>query len=170
MFCVGEVVIYSAHGLCQVQEICEKTYGGKSRMYYVLHPIDDPQLTISIPTDSAAATVLPLIDKEDAESMIHSFDQPGIPWIENGNQRSLKYQGTINQGNRQHICQVVNTLMKRKYDAEKDGKKLGKTDLKLLETVQKILFTEFALVLRTTVEDIQTRVDNRIQLQESFVV
>ena len=39
MFNVGDIIIHSAHGLCEIDDICEKTYGDTTRTYYVLHPL-----------------------------------------------------------------------------------------------------------------------------------
>lgn len=157
MFHVGELIIYSGHGLCQIDDICDKTFSGATRRYYVMHPLDDPELTINIPTNESEA-ILQLIEKDDAEQIIHSFAQPGIQWIENGNQRALIYHKNTNTGNREKIAKIMNTLMKKKYEAEKNGKKFGQADLRILTSVQKILFAELAISLNTTVETIAERV------------
>jgi CarD family transcriptional regulator len=36
MFKVGDSIIYSAYGVCQNDEICDKTVQGVTRTYYVL--------------------------------------------------------------------------------------------------------------------------------------
>ena len=52
MFTIGDTIIYSVHGLCQIDDICEKTYSDVTRNYYVLHPLSQTNLTISVPVDS----------------------------------------------------------------------------------------------------------------------
>ncbi|MEH7306801.1 CarD family transcriptional regulator [Neobacillus drentensis] len=50
MFNNGDLVIYSAHGICKIDDICEKTIAGMTKTYYELHPLDhNHQLTISVP-------------------------------------------------------------------------------------------------------------------------
>jgi len=35
---VGDCIIYSAHGVCVIDDICKKNFGGETKDYYVLHP------------------------------------------------------------------------------------------------------------------------------------
>jgi CarD family transcriptional regulator len=165
MFHVGELIIYSAHGVCQIDDICEKTFLDETRTYYVIHPLEDPKLTINIPTDYESEAVLQLIERDDAENILNSFGQPGIEWIENGNQRAQIYHEIINTGSRQEISKVVNTLMRRKHEAESNGKKLGQADLRTLSSVQKILFAELAISLETSFESIAGRVSDVMKLK-----
>ncbi|MDQ6596090.1 CarD family transcriptional regulator [Bacillus salipaludis] len=41
MFNIGDLIIYSGHGICRVDDICEKTVSGITRTYYVLHPMEN---------------------------------------------------------------------------------------------------------------------------------
>ncbi|MEC1526197.1 CarD family transcriptional regulator, partial [Neobacillus niacini] len=48
MYHIGDLVIYSAHGICKINDICNKTVSGITRSYYVLHPMENKHhLTIS---------------------------------------------------------------------------------------------------------------------------
>ena len=163
MFHVGDLVIYSAHGVCQIDDICEKTYVGMTRNYYTLHPLEGNRLTISIPVDHESETILKILDKEEAGAIIQSFKSPGIQWIEKSNTRVQHYQEIVNTGNRQDISKIVNTLMKKKLEMELQGKKLNASDHRLLATVQRILLQELAISLDTTYESILERVNKIIQ-------
>lgn len=165
MLHVGELIIYAAHGVCRIDDICDRTIMGTTRTYYVLHPLEEPGLTISIPTDFDSIMALQLMEKDEAERVVRSFGQPGIEWIENNNQRLHKYNGIIGTGDRQNISDVVNTLRKKKDAVEKEGRKFGQADLKMLTSVQNILFSEIAISLDTTVEDVEDRVARLIETQ-----
>ena len=41
MFNIGDLIIYSALGICRIDNICEQTYNGTTRKYYVIQPIED---------------------------------------------------------------------------------------------------------------------------------
>jgi CarD family transcriptional regulator len=166
MFHVGDLIIYSAHGVCQIDDICDKSFSGETRTYYVMHPLEDPKLTINIPTDRESITVLSLIDENDAGKILDSFgEESEIQWVENSNQRAQYFHQIINTGNRKDIIKLVNTLVRKKQEAEMNGKKFGQTDQKVLNSVQKILFVELAIALNTTVEAIEERVADMIQQQ-----
>ena len=40
MFNIGDVVMYSAHGVSKIDNICEKTYSNVTKTYYELHPLE----------------------------------------------------------------------------------------------------------------------------------
>ncbi|WP_409274537.1 CarD family transcriptional regulator [Neobacillus sp. SCS-31] len=155
MFSIGDFMIYSAHGICKVDDICEKTVSGITKTYYVLHPIDSiGHLTISSPVDNDKVAMLELMSKEEANELLESFQYPGVKWIENPNFRYRQYNDIVNTGNRKEIAKVVKTLMQKKLDAELHGKKLYESDRKLLEHIQHVLFKELAISLETTVEKV----------------
>lgn len=73
MFNIGELIIYSAHGICRIDDICEKTYFGVTKNFYILHPVVDYRLTISTPVDNNKVVMLELLSKEEAEEILESF-------------------------------------------------------------------------------------------------
>ncbi|ETA81496.1 CarD family transcriptional regulator [Youngiibacter fragilis] len=158
MFNKGDMMIYSSHGICLVDDICSNRFQGVDKDYYVLHPIADRKLTIRIPVDNKSVTMLELIEEEEAEKIIDSFSKPGRSWIEINNERNQIYSETVRTGNRKDIAAIVNTLMRRKYSAEQAGRKFSDKDRKLLNVVQGILFTELAISLSTTFDVVNERV------------
>jgi len=162
MFKVGDLIVYSAHGICEIDDICEKTVLGVTRSYYVLHPIEDNKLSISTPVDNDAVVILDLIHKDEAEEIMESFKHPGANWIENANHRFQEFSEVVNTGNRKDISKIVNTLMRKKQESERNGKKISEQDRKLLTATQKILFKELAIALNTTIEAIFDKTNSLI--------
>ena len=155
MFNIGDLVIYSAHGICKVDDICEKTVMGITRPYYVLHPIDNKNdLSISTPVDNDKVVMLELIDKGEAVEILESFKNAGIPWIDKPNMRHSTYFDRINTGDRKEIAGIVNTLMRKKVELELHERKLYEQDRKLLNSAKNILFKELAISLDTSFEEI----------------
>ena len=163
MFKVGELIIYSSHGICQIDDICEKTYFDITKKYYVLHPLDNLKLSISTPVDNKAVAMLELLEKDEAKVILNSFHLSGIEWIENNKERTKTYSDIINSGDRINLSKVVNTLLHKKFEAELDKKKLLDQDLKLLISVQNILYRELAHALNTSFESIMEEVSNSIR-------
>jgi CarD family transcriptional regulator len=161
MFNVGDLIIYSGHGICKVDDICEKSYAGITKNYYVLHPLENSQqLTISTPVDTESVVMVGLINKDEAEEILYSFQAPGINWIEKPNFRFQVYNDIIKTGNRKEIAKVVNTLIQKKHDLQTNGKKLYEQDNKLLIKIQNILFKELAISLNTSYEEISAKIDS----------
>ncbi|MCM3567253.1 CarD family transcriptional regulator [Neobacillus mesonae] len=163
MFNVGDVIIYSVHGLSRIDDICEKTISNVTRKYYVLHPLEQSTLTISVPVDSDKVVMLEMMDQAEAEEILQSFKQPGVKWIENSKQRYSQYHDKIKAGDRMEIAQITNTLLRKELELSLDNKKMHEQDRKILEPIQHLLFQEMAMTLDTTLENISEQVNNMIK-------
>jgi CarD family transcriptional regulator len=160
---VGDLTIYQEHGICRIDDICDKTYGGKTREYYVLRPIENGQdLTINLPVESKKKMLLKLMDRNEAEAVLKSFHSEGVEWIDQNSQRKQQYTKQINSGDRLEIAKVVNTLLRKKNKVEANGKKFYKNDEEMLQSIQSILFKEMALALDTTEAAVQKKINNII--------
>ncbi len=149
MFKVGDLIIYSSHGLCRIDEICERADLGEGKKYYTLHPVEDNKLKISIPVDNDKVNMLELLDREEAEEIIGLFEYPGVSWIEINSKRNEIYSEVLKTGNRRDISKIVNTLLRKKYKTENVGKKFHERDQRLLSCAKNILFAELAIALDT---------------------
>ena len=165
MFDIGDLIIYSGQGICRIDAICEKTYLGVTKDYYVLHPVENKKLEISIPVDNDKVKMLNLMPPEEAEEMIESFKLPGIEWIEVMGTRAQTYSDIVKHGNRRDIAKLANTLMRKKRMTEGCGRRFHEKDKQLLTHIQHILFAELAISLTTTYEEIARRIDGLINEQ-----
>lgn len=166
MFNIGDLVIYSAHGICCIDDICQNTYFGVTKEYYVLHPVENVKLKITTPVDSDKILMQGLLERGEAEEILESFNLPGTNWIEIDNQRTQMYSEVIRQGNRREIAKIANTLIRKKVETKKIGRKFQERDEKLLNSIQDILFKELALSLNTTSEDISKQISKLINENE----
>jgi CarD family transcriptional regulator len=165
MFNIGDVVIYSLHGLSRIDNICEKTISNVTKTYYVLHPLDQANLTISAPVDSDKVVVQKLMDPEEAKEILQSFKQPGASWIENSNHRYRQYQDIVRTGYQKEIAKIVNTLMRKDLELHLEHKKMHDQDRKILDPIQNVLFKELAMSMDTTFEKISEQVNSLIKQQ-----
>ncbi|MBU6135497.1 CarD family transcriptional regulator [Clostridium tertium] len=163
MFKKGDLILYSVHGICKVDDICEKTISHIKKQYYILHPINETNLSISTPVDNDKVAMLELLTKEEAQETLELFKNPGINWIEIDRERSEVYNEIIKQWNRREIVKIANTLMRTKIDLEKNGKKFHEKDKKILLDIQSILFSELAFSLDTTSEEIAKTVNRYVK-------
>ncbi len=158
MYSVGDLIMYSAHGICEIEDITEKSFLDQTKTYYVLHPLNNTSLVINVPIHSDKINLQDVVNKETAQRIIDSFKQPGVEWIEKSNHRIHIYSEAIKKGDRFEIAKIVNTLMIKQREDELIGKKFSSQDMKLLTTIQNILFSELGLSLETSSEDIYYRV------------
>lgn len=154
MYNVGDVVIYSTHGLCSIEDICEQTYSDITKTYYVLQPLNDSKLTIRTPTDNAKNQLRNIIDKEEALKILHSFTSPGVEWLEQSTHRMRLHVEIIKTGDRQKQADLLNTLFRKRLEYIAIEKKFPKQEEKLLHSLQEIIFSEFSIVLNKSSDEI----------------
>ena len=162
MFNIGDIIIYSKHGLCEIDDISERAYGDTTRTYYVLHPLENPRLIINIPADSDQVVMQKVMKREEAEEILDSFQHPGIEWVEDERQRTKQYNTIVNTGDRREIAKVAVTLMRKDCEAKKNEEKIYDQDRVLLDYIQSIMFKELAVCLDTSYKEIANKVKHMI--------
>ncbi|ATP41563.1 CarD family transcriptional regulator [Solibacillus sp. R5-41] len=158
MYNVGDVVIYSSHGLCSIKDICEQTFSDITKTYYVLEPLNDPNLTIRTPIDNEGKQLREIMKKEEAIKILHSFTSPGIEWVEQSTHRMRLHLEIIKTGDRQKQAHLLNTLLRKKIDYVALEKKFPTQEEKLILSLQELIFSEFSIVLNKSSEEIYDQV------------
>lgn len=167
MYNIGDLVIYSAHGICKITDITEKTYGGVTQNYYVLQPIDETEnLTINAPIEKAESVFQKLMEKDEANKVIESFHEDGVDWIDKPQSRNQTYNKIMNSGDRMDIAKVANTLLQKRYETEVEGKKFSEIDKKLLQSIESILFKEVSLALNVPFEKVTKKIGKIIESKQ----
>ena len=79
MFEKGEYVVYGSKGVCWIQDITNIDIPGadQKRLYYIMHPVQNSEQTLYLPTDSTKAIIRRVMTKEEANQLIQE-----IPLIE----------------------------------------------------------------------------------------
>lgn len=154
MYNVGDVVIYAAHGLCSIEDICEQTYSDITQTYYVLQPLNDSKLTIRTPTDNAKKQLRDIINKEEAIKILESFTSPGVEWLDQNTHRMKLHVEIIKSGDRQKQASLLNTLMRKKQEYISIEKKFPQQEEKTLQSLQEMIFSEFSIALDKPSEEI----------------
>ncbi|MGE7696343.1 CarD family transcriptional regulator [Lysinibacillus sp. NPDC094177] len=154
MYNVGDVVIYTSHGLCSIEDICEQTFNDITKSYYVLQPLNAPQLTIRTPIDNSKKQLRDIIKEEEALSILHSFTSPGVEWIEQNTHRMRFHLEIIKSGNRQTQANLLNTLLRKKLEYSATEKKFPNQEEKLLQSLQDTIFSEFSVALNKSSDEI----------------
>ncbi|MEH7177602.1 CarD family transcriptional regulator [Neobacillus vireti] len=165
-FNIEDLIIYSSLGICRIIDICEQTYNGITKNFYVIQPVEDKNLTIHNPVDNDKVVMLGMINRDDALKILDSFKEKGFRWIEKGHDRTKEYTEIVKTGNRKEISRIVNTLMRKKFEADWNGRKIGDLDRRLLNSTQNILFKELAISLNTSFEAIFETTTRYIQVKQ----
>lgn len=139
MFEVGEVVVYKKD-VCRIKEIKEKD----DVKYYVLTPIDDNSLTITVSLDNIA--LRSVITREEAEQIILAI--PSIDIIESNDKMiESEYKKLLYSGQHLDLIKVIKTTYLRNDLRRKNGKKIADKDRDYFEKAEKYFYNEMAVAL-----------------------
>lgn len=146
---IGEKVLYGIHGVCRVSDTEERTVDRVKRQYLVLEPVDQAGAKFFVPTHNAAALakLRPILSREALESLLRSEDVKKDAWIEDENVRKQTYRELINSGDRTALIRMVGSLHRHKEAQVLAGRKFHLCDENFLRDAEKLLSTEFSLVL-----------------------
>lgn len=149
MYKTGDLVVYGIHGVCRMIYTEERLVDRKRLHYYVLEPVEQSGARYWIPMHNEAAMgkLRPVLSREELEALLRSDEVRQSAWISDENQRKQAYRELINSADRAALIRMVGSLHRHKADLIASGKKFHLCDENFLRSAQKLLSSEFALVL-----------------------
>lgn len=149
MYQIGDHVVYGIHGVCCIRETEERIVDRKRVEYYVLEPIDGSGTRYLIPTGNQAALgkLQPVLSREALEALLHSDEVRADAWIADEGQRKQTYRELINSGDRAALIRMVGTLRRHREAQVAAGRKFHLCDDNFLRDAEKLISSEFSLVL-----------------------
>lgn len=149
MFQVGDYVVYK-RDVCRVCEIKKNYFQGND--YYVMSPVDDDSLVISVPVENQTGLLRSIISQEEAESFIQSI--PDIPMI-TVQDRAIEneYKNLMRSNDMRDLVRIIKTSYLRNDVRRENGKKLSEIDDTYLKRAEQILYNELSISLGMTVDE-----------------
>lgn len=146
---VGTQVVYGIHGVCAIIDVEVRRVDRKNVEYFVLEPNDQPGARFYVPTQNqvALSKLRRLLSKEELESLLQSDAAHQNCWINDENQRKLKYRELINNADRAAIMSMIRALHQHKENQLSAGRKFHLCDENFLRDAKKVLSSEFSMVL-----------------------
>jgi CarD family transcriptional regulator len=163
---VGKMVMYGKNGICKVKEIVEKQIGRQSRQYYVLEPVYKGGLSFFVPVGQEdSLKVHSVLSADEIYQLIHTM--PALSELEIADDRHRRevFDALIASGDRKDLIRIIKTIYKIRQEREKCGKKLGSRDEQIYAQAQKILYDEFAVVLKIEPEQVVPMIINEIEIE-----
>lgn len=164
MFKKGEYVVYGSKGVCQIQDITNLDIPGadQKRLYYIMHPVQNSEQTVYLPTDSTKAVIRRVMTKEEANQLIHEI--PSIEHLEvpNEKQREASYKQALHECSGQAWISILKTLNQRKEERLAAGKKVTALDERYLRVTEQELYGELSVVLGIEKEHMHDYIQEQI--------
>lgn len=113
MFEIGSTVIHPVHGAGVIRDIVRQKTDGKVREYYVFG-VPGSSVTVMVPVETSSAVGLrPVIDAEEAKTILAEFPYMQEPAEENWNKRYRENALRIKSGDPREVGRVIHSLMVR---------------------------------------------------------
>lgn len=165
MYQVGQQVIYGIHGVCSIKALEVKKLGNEKKEYYCLEPLDQPGAVFYVPTgnQAAVAKMRPIITREEFEALIAAQKDRTWNWIEDENQRKLRYRELITENDRGELIGMVSALYDHKRQQLENGRKFHICDENFLRDATRLLSAEFALVLGISPKEVESYMKSQLE-------
>lgn len=141
MFKIGDDVVYKKD-VCEIKDI--KKYNDTE--YYILIPISDSSLKISVPVENKNGFLRNIISKEEVMNIIASIPSIGI--IKSDNKLiENDYKRLINSDTHEDLIKIIKTSYLRNKERTDNNKKTSDKDTNYLRRAEEYLYNEFSVVL-----------------------
>lgn len=165
MYQVGDKVVYGVHGVCNIVDQEERVIDRKKVTYLALEPVGQGGSRYLVPTHNAAAMakLRHMLSREELESLMDSEVVLADGWIKDENQRKQTYRELIGSGDWARLMQMVRTLYRHRKTQAEAGKKCHLCDENFLRDAEKLLVSEFAIVLNMEPEQAKQYIRNKLK-------
>ena len=140
MFRIGDVVVYPAHGVSEVESIENREISGNSISFFILKVLDT-QMTVMVPvTNVENVGIRQLINDDGIDQVLGILNQRSVS-IDNQtwNRRYREYMEKIKSGSAFEIAEVLRDL-----NILKRGKELSFGERKMYDTAKTLLVNEIS--------------------------
>jgi CarD family transcriptional regulator len=141
MFKVGDVVVYPAHGVAEVESVEDREISGSTISFMILR-ILDTQMTVMVPVANVANVgIRRLIDRQGIDKVMDILKQRQVQ-VDNQtwNRRYREYMEKIKSGSAYEIAEVLRDL-----NILKRGKELSFGERKMYDTAKNLLVNEISI-------------------------
>ena len=159
MFKIGDFLIYKGD-LCELKDI--KKNESMNFDYYILSPVKDKSLTVSIPVDNKSGFLRKVISKEQVEEIIKKI--PDIKVIENEDRMiEREYKILLSTDDHLDLIKIIKTTFARNEERRIAGKKIGDKDINYFKKAEQILYNEFSVALGLSYEETKKYVTEKVE-------
>ena len=149
MYKTGEIIVYSAQGVCRISGTEEKRISGNNRKYLMLKPIGDTEAVFCVPmwNETALSRLRKVMSKDELNAIIDAIPDQKSVWIGNENERKEAHRRILTSGDQAAIVSMIRSLYLHKKEREAEGKRLHIADENIMKEAEQLLYNEWQYVL-----------------------
>ena len=161
MYKIGDFVINTNNGICEIKDIVSMNISGSDKDYYLLIPVEEKTAKVYLPVDTAPNRIRHVLSEDEAWALIHSIKDIPEVYIENEKEREKTYKEALASREPKQLISIIKTLYLRRQKRVDEGKKVTSVDERYFKLAENKLHSELAFVLKVEKRDVyQIIVDN----------
>lgn len=160
-FSIGDKVIYSSLGVCNVAEVDARMEAlNKDELYYILVPIN-PRLGKAYVPHSKEDSIKPVISKSEALAVIDRFLKEGVDEYRDSNSRLVEdhFKKLIKTNDCFNNLVVIKSMKVRIQEQKDKGVSPSSTYMRLLDDAKKRAYGELSIALDIPVDDVPSFIE-----------
>ena len=151
MYGIGDKVVYGAFGVMEIVDVTEETLGDVKKKYYVMKEFSSTSNSLTyVPLENEMLTsqMKPLLTKDEIFAVVkESKVAPPLEWIDDNRARSEFYKKLLSTSDRLKLLLMIDAVYRTGVRREVEGKKNYIADENSMRRAEKLIATEFSLVL-----------------------
>lgn len=164
MYQVGDYVVKSANGICEVKDIVNPDFvDDDKKLYYELQPLADSKTVLYVSTDRDDGSMRAVITEEEAENLIKMIPTIDEPWINNEREREKNYKEAIKSNEPEKLIGIIKLIYQRKKTRQEQGKKTTMVDKQYFDKAEDLLYSELELVMKKSRDEIYDQIKRQCE-------
>jgi len=147
MYKIGDFVVNTTNGICEIQDILTMNLSGNDKEYYLLVPIEEKSAKVYIPIDMAEQRIRRSMSQDEVWKLIHNIPNIEAVYIDNEKEREKTYKDALASRDPNQLISIIKTLYLRKQERVEAGKKNTALDERYFKLAEKHLHSEIAFAL-----------------------
>ena len=147
---IGDYVMYSVSGACEVVEIGTLDFAGPDKIYYSLKPVYDDRDTLYVAVNNEDKIARKVIGKKAAQEILDKI-QKSKRHGDMPNKEAC--DAMIQQADSMEITNMIRHLRYIRSENKKNHKSLNIADQKLLNYAERVVSSELATALAISMEE-----------------
>lgn len=167
VFNIGEKVLYSVNGVCEITDITEKVFDKTVIRYYVLKPISNNEATLFVPVnnENLVRKMKRLMTCDQLDEVLNNVSVKDIEWNTNEAERKEEFRNIISFGNVSEILVLLKSIWLHRTVQSSKGRKLHISDEMFLCEAEKIIKEEISTVIGVEQDAVIPYIKNKILIK-----
>ena len=170
VFNIGEKVLYSVNGVCEITDITEKVFDKTVIRYYVLKPISNNEATLFVPVnnENLVRKMKRLMTCDQLDEVLNNVSVKDIEWNTNEAERKEEFRNIISFGNVSEILVLLKSIWLHRTVQSSKGRKLHISDEMFLREAEKIIKEEISTVIGVEQDAVIPYIKNKILIKNKI--